>query len=268
MHRIDHATAAPGSQFTDGDPLTATPATVVTPEWLNDVQGNLAAAIEAAGIVLSKSDFTQLSAALLKITRGAHFGIASAAGTADAITADFNPDVDTLTDGMVLFVRAATANLTPTPTFTPNSGVIAAKTIVKGAGAPLVPGDIAGAGHWIEFRYDLTLDKWVQANPATGVVTAVRLPDFTGSNQSLATNGYQKLPGGLIVQWGYLSNSNSTGTVTFPIAFPTACLDVLTTLLIAGATTHVSNVSSKSTTQFGYGKSLSSSDVMWFALGY
>ena len=36
----------------------------------------------------------------------------------------------------------------------------------------MAAGDIAGAGHWIELQYDLTLDKWVLLNPATGVSSA------------------------------------------------------------------------------------------------
>lgn len=54
---------------------------------------------------------------------------------------------------------------------------------------------------------------------------------FTGAgNQSLVSPGYQKLPGGLILQWGYVTATAATTqqTITFPIAFPTACLVVLT----------------------------------------
>lgn len=50
-----------------------------------------------------------------------------------------------------------------------------------------------------------------------------------GSNQSLSTNGYQKLPGGLIVQWGYLYNVSISETwyqVTLPVAYPNANLFV------------------------------------------
>jgi hypothetical protein len=52
--------------------------------------------------------------------------------------------------------------------------------------------------------------------------------DFTGSNQSLGTNGYQKLPGGLILQWcvGTASSSETSQTVNLPITFPTATLAV------------------------------------------
>lgn len=41
---------------------------------------------------------------------------------------------------------------------------------------------------------------------------------------SIATSGYQKLPSGLIIQWGSASTAaNGAGTITFPIAFPTVC---------------------------------------------
>jgi len=102
------------------------------------------------------------------------YSVANAGGTADAITATYSPAVAALTNGMTLNVRATAANATTTPTFTPASGTIAAKTIVKGAGAALVAGDIAGGGHWIELQYDAALDKWVLLNPATGVSVSQR----------------------------------------------------------------------------------------------
>lgn len=97
--------------------------------------------------------------------------ISAAGGTADAIIGIYAPGITALTNGMTLYVRAGSANATTTPTFTPASGTILAKTIVKGAGAALAAGDIAGGGHWIEMQYDSTLDKWVLLNPATGVTT-------------------------------------------------------------------------------------------------
>jgi hypothetical protein len=45
--------------------------------------------------------------------------------------------------------------------------------------------------------------------------------------QSLAQNGYQRLPSGLIIQWGVQQSAVSTNSsVTFPIAFPNACFGV------------------------------------------
>ncbi len=97
----------------------------------------------------------------------------TAGGTSDAITGAYTPGITALTNGMTLYVRAASANATTTPTFTPNSGTIAAKTIVKGNGLALAAGDIAGAGHWLGLQYDSTLDKWVLLNPAKGVMTGL-----------------------------------------------------------------------------------------------
>lgn len=60
-----------------------------------------------------------------------------------------------------------------------------------------------------------------------GITDAVASGAFVGANQWLAASGYQKLPGGLIIQWGQLSSAN--GTVTFPIAFPSNCASVVCT---------------------------------------
>lgn len=57
---------------------------------------------------------------------------------------------------------------------------------------------------------------------------SMQLGFATGSfGSSLAANGYQKLPSGLIIQWGSGSLNYTTAiqivTITFPIAFPNAC---------------------------------------------
>lgn len=44
--------------------------------------------------------------------------------------------------------------------------------------------------------------------------------DFTNVKN---TNGYQKLPSGLIIQWGSATGTTAGVSVTFPIAFPSAC---------------------------------------------
>lgn len=174
MHRIDAAGYAAGNLFTDGNPSTGTPATVVDAAWLNDIQENLAQLVEVAGVPLIKGDYSQLLKAIVtKGMQGSYFNIGTAGGTADAITSSYSPPITVLSNGMTLYVRAGSANATSTPTFTPNSGTIAAKTIVKGAGSALAAGDIAGGGHWIELQYDALLDKWVLLNPAMGISGAV-----------------------------------------------------------------------------------------------
>lgn len=49
--------------------------------------------------------------------------------------------------------------------------------------------------------------------------------NFGQFNKSLDVNGWQKLPSGLIIQWGRVNSSTSgPQTVTYPIAFPNALL--------------------------------------------
>ena len=74
----------------------------------------------------------------------------------------------------------------------------------------------------------------------TKAVTPLRLAQaFQGANQSLATSGYQKIPGGLILQWGVSLAVASTDAVvvTLPIAAPTAIMSMQAT---AGLSAHIS----------------------------
>lgn len=62
-------------------------------------------------------------------------------------------------------------------------------------------------------------------------ITAKKLADaFKSGNQSLSASGYQKMPGGLILQWGQgLSVSGGVATVNFPIEFPNSVLIISAT---------------------------------------
>lgn len=101
-----------------------------------------------------------------EIQQQTHF-CASAGGTANTITASFTPAITSLVDKMRVVVVAGAANSSATPTFTPNSGVVTAKTIVKGANSPLVAADIPGQYAVAILQYNSTLDKWVLVNPAS-----------------------------------------------------------------------------------------------------
>lgn len=92
---------------------------------------------------------------------------AEADGTADGLTATFPSPIQKPIHGMTVVVRAASANLTTVPTF--RADETSTLVIVKGNNKPLAEGDIAGAGHWIELKYDEPLNKWVLQNPATGI---------------------------------------------------------------------------------------------------
>jgi hypothetical protein len=54
---------------------------------------------------------------------------------------------------------------------------------------------------------------------------AVKYADFLGSNQQVLSSGYQKLPGGIILQWipvAMPTTASASTAFTYPIAFPTA----------------------------------------------
>ena len=61
-----------------------------------------------------------------------------------------------------------------------------------------------------------------------------QIPDMSSFTASRASTGWQKLPGGLIIQWGQAAtNTSSLATVAYPIPFPNnvfqvigSCLDV------------------------------------------
>ncbi|VEB26143.1 Uncharacterised protein [Actinobacillus lignieresii] len=89
--------------------------------------------------------------------------------------------------------------------------------------------------------YDLTNKKWLVYSGVDGVPMIAKSPDLSANGdqipttywvnkviknaftQSLTTNGWQKLPNGLIMQWGRYDASNGTRTFNFPIAFTEAC---------------------------------------------
>ncbi|KWE51746.1 hypothetical protein WL76_17680 [Burkholderia ubonensis] len=65
------------------------------------------------------------------------------------------------------------------------------------------------------------IGSWIAVS---GTAQLSNAPEFASS---LVTNGYQKLPSGLIIQWGYTSvPANSLLTVPLPIAFPNASFGV------------------------------------------
>ena len=59
-----------------------------------------------------------------------------------------------------------------------------------------------------------------------------QIPDMSFFSSNMSTNGYSKLPGGLIIQWGWFAVDTTNGVVSnkyvnLPIAMPTALLSVI-----------------------------------------
>ena len=64
MYRIDSRGATGDGRFTEGNPTTGTPATVVDASWMNAVQDELVNVVQAAGLTLAKADNDQLLEAI------------------------------------------------------------------------------------------------------------------------------------------------------------------------------------------------------------
>ncbi|HCL8291711.1 TPA: phage tail protein [Escherichia coli] len=65
-----------------------------------------------------------------------------------------------------------------------------------------------------------------------------QIPDMAAFASSLSSTGFQKLPSGLIIQWGIVSGA-SNYTVTYPVTFPNRSL----ALLAVPHTTSVAGIS-------------------------
>ena len=99
------------------------------------------------------------------------------------------------------------------------------------------------------------------------------LSSLSAFDKSLTANGYQKLPSGLIMQWGESAsvNQDSSVSVTFPIVFPSACVSVVITGNRSMATTGqgIQTVQSVSTTGFQINNGQDSTlTFYWLAMGY
>lgn len=99
-----------------------------------------------------------------------------------------------------------------------------------------------------------------------------RYAALTAFAKSLTTSGYQKLPSGLIIQWG-ISTTAASGAVavTFPITFPTACYIVTTGLNnpsnnTTGATSNTVSGFTANAAIAATGAGVSA-NIMWIAIG-
>jgi hypothetical protein len=273
MFRIDDVSAAialpvpevAGAEgyWTEGNPGLGVPATLERASWFNMIQEELRGIVMAGGLAPSKTTYNQVLQAINILTQNTGSINSVAGGTTDAITGAYTPAITALVNGMALYVRAGSANSTTTPTFKADGTAI--KTIVKGNNLPLVAGDIAGAGHWLELQYDLALDKWVLQNPAV---------PYAGFGKALSSSGYQKLPSGLIIQWGSGTTAGGGGIlISNAIAFPNA---VFTAVATANAVAVAANILSVSPTltattvyaSNGSGAAIVGLGAFYIAIGY
>jgi hypothetical protein len=109
----------------------------------------------------------------------------------------------------------------------------------------------------------------------TNVTFSLGLEILKDDGKSLATNGYQKLSNGLILQWGDYDDTLTSKAVTFPIAFPNAVLAITPNTLAptadTGGTTGTTSVVHDTISLAGFTLSIysvTSGTGSWFAIGY
>jgi len=118
-----------------------------------------------------------------------------------------------------------------------------------------VTGSVA-ALNFIEKPASVSDGQVLTYNGSTSTWVASSLSS-NGFNASLSSNGYQKLPSGLIMQWGvYDTTATGTATITFPISFPTECVNVVGTQKATSVVT--SDI-------IGIGTITNSNVVFWFS---
>ena len=99
--------------------------------------------------------------------------------------------------------------------------------VYNAAGTPVFSLD-ANTGNCTFIAGTVTVpDAAAAKNPVTLEQLLSYIKNGTGLGQLHAATGYQALPGGLIIQWGNQSaGTNGLSTVTYPIAFPNACVEL------------------------------------------
>jgi hypothetical protein len=157
-----------GGKFVDEDAVAGTPGSLIPALWGNAVTDELLALIAASGLVPDENDNTQLAAAINKIAQKGQVVYALDTGVANVYAASFTPAITALVDGMVLKVKAKTAN-TGSCTFNPNG--LGAKSIVGGGHAVLQGGEIiANSDVWLQYNTSIGGGSWILVDSTGGAL--------------------------------------------------------------------------------------------------
>lgn len=288
------APTAPASPATgypqSGNPQTATQATRPGPYWYHMITESIRNVLVAAGLSPAQTDLTLLTQAVTKLasTQTGALKPARAISTTN-ITLSGAQTIDgvsivagdrVLVAGQTtganngMYVAAAGAWSRTTDTFVAGILVPVSEGTVNGnttfrlsTAAPIILGTTS-----IAFAKDLALKPANNLSDLGSVATALTNLGFAGT--SLASPGYIKLPTGVILQWGSFISSTAAVAVTFPVAFPTACRNVLLTPVVQNSAAYASvdQVTLPGTTGFSAsnwngGARQSAVAVFWFALG-
>ena len=124
----------------------------------------------------------------------------------------------------------------------------------------------------LSYVTDIGLTEFIRHKNVLHKKVLDKAKDVVGStSESFADDGYVKFGNGLIFQWGQETVSATTETVTFPIEFPTACLNVTATSYVVDTDgqTHSPGINTlPTTTQVILNTKSSWTTIFWQAIGH
>ena len=152
-------------------------------------------------------------------------------GTPNAYAINTSPPILQVMDGMRVAFRASSTNTGPATMAVGSSGAFPLQT-VNGA---LTAAQVV-AGQYYEAIFNGVQNAWVITSVLYLLPTAATASSAQGtcsdtlSGSQIGANGWIQSSGGTILQWGSVSFNSYIGetsfNVTFPKAFPNACLGV------------------------------------------
>lgn len=236
------ANALPLAGGVMGGPVTlAGGDTGVTPAQFDNSQ-KLATSAFVKSALGGLSGFTPVNAsqALTIAQLGSHVQISGAAANSQIFTL---PDFTGLPSGVGYWI-------------TNNSSY---SQIIKAYGSQNIYA--VGANNTLVLQPAETVFIFLQATAQWCVFGAIAAFNF---GSSLASPGYQKLPSGLITQWGAVTATTSGAPVAYPVSFPSAALAVLITATAATPVT----ASAASGSQSGFtAYATATVGANWIAIG-
>lgn len=190
--------------------------------------------------------------------------------TVNVLTAAISPVPSALVAGMEIEIKPAITN---TGSATLNLNGLGAYPLINYSGA-LAGGELVAGQHY-KCSWKASDNSWLVMTGAGITQTAAdaRYAALSSFVNSLGASGYQKIQGGLIIQWGTSAAiaTNSAQSITFPIAFPTAVASIQLTsqTLDTGAGTTNSSATASSVTGFTLNnRQNNTATFFWFAIGY
>lgn len=287
------APASPSTGYpTAGNPGSGTPATTPGPYWYHMIMEELMAVISAAGIEPAQGNLTQLLTALrsagvfqtapqfdndtsVATTAFVQRALGNFAGFRELAV---NTTLDASDCGKVITVNNATITLTLPGATGLAAGAAITFCNVSPQGIATVTIQRQGADSiWANSGQGLTSFTLAPNESVTLVRQTAgawkQVSGQIGFGSSLAASGYQKLPSGVIVQWGNAVNiaSASSVAVTYPIAFPNGALSASATVNTATntATPQGAGITYTSASQLTI-RNLSATTLgfTWIAIGY